>query len=106
MTSPTPIDVTLTLDKTSYSVGDPITATVEYSDGSSGQIELTVTATVSDPGSGATGSAQATAQVSTGEQATLPVSAQDSFGGDYSVQSNANGTAVLTGTVVTPPATP
>lgn len=102
MTTPAPA-VTVTTDKTSYAVGDPIQVTVEYPDPSNPGKTLTVTATVTNTdGTTATG----TAAVSVGAIAAspLPVAITDSFGGTYTQQSSVAGTAVFTGTIAAPPA--
>lgn len=102
--APTPAPpVTVTTDKTAYSVGEPIQVTVEYPDPSNPGKTLTVIATVTNPdGTTATGTAQA--QVGGTPAQPLKVDVTDSFGGTYTQQSNEGGTAVLTGTVNTPPA--
>ena len=102
MTTPaTP--VTVTTDKDSYVVGDPIQVTVEYADPASPGTTLTVTATVSMPdGTTATGTAEATVGGAPAE--ALPVEVSDSFGGTYAQQSNDPGTAVFTGVIAAPPA--
>jgi hypothetical protein len=103
MSTPAAPTVTVSTDKASYSVGDPITVTVEYSDPSNPGQTLTVTAVVTQPdGTTATG----TAEVSVGAVAAAPlqVSVTDSFSGSYTQQSNDAGTAVFAGTVAAPPA--
>jgi acyl dehydratase len=95
--------VTVSTDKPSYNVGDPITVTVEYADPSNPGTTLTVTATVTNAdGSTSTG----TVDVSVGATAAGPlqVAVTDSFGGTYTQQSNDPGTAVFTGTVSAVPA--
>lgn len=101
MTTPAP--VTVTTDKASYNVGDPIQVTVEYADPGSPGTTLTVTATVTMPdGSNATGIAEATVGAVAAQP--LPVAVTDSFGGTYAQQSSDPGLAVFTGVIATPPA--
>jgi hypothetical protein len=95
--------VTVTLDKTDYAVGDPIQVTVEYPDPSNPGTTLTVTATVT-AADGTTATGTASANVGAAAAAPLQVDVTDSFGGTYTQVSNDPGTAVLTGTVGTPPA--
>lgn len=94
--------VVVTLDKQSYQVGEAIMVTVEYPDPGNPGKTLTVTAMVHGT-DGTTATGTATAQVGATPAQPLQVSVSDSFSGTYSLQSNANGTAVLTGTVVAPP---
>lgn len=101
MTTPAP--VTVSTDKASYNVGDPITVTVEYADPGNPGTTLTVTATVTNP-DGSTTSGQAAVQVGAVPAAPLPVAVSDSFGGTYAQQSNQPGTAVFTGTIAPVPA--
>lgn len=103
MTTPTPTAPVVTTDKTTYSPGDPITVTVEYSDPSNPGVTLTVTATVTNPdGTTTTGTADVTVGGSVANP--LPVSVTDSFGDSYTQVSNEAGTAVFSSTVGTPPA--
>jgi hypothetical protein len=102
LTTPTP-PVTVTTDKASYNVGDPIQVTVEYADPANPGTTLTVTATVTNPdGTTATGTAEATVGAVPAEP--LPVAVSDSFGGTYAQQSNDPGMAVFTGVIAAPPA--
>lgn len=101
MSTPTP-PVTVTTDQSAYNVGDPITVTVEYTDPANPGTTLTITASVTNSdGSASTG--EISVQVGASAAQPLPVSVTDSFGGSYTQQSNAAGTAVFTGTVATPP---
>jgi hypothetical protein len=102
LTTPAPA-VTVTTDKASYAVGDPIQVTVEYADPANPGTTLTVTATVTNT-DGTTATGTAAVQVGAVAAQPLPVAVTDSFGGAYTQQSNEAGTAVFTGTVGTPPA--
>lgn len=103
MTTPTAPAVTVSTDKASYNVGDPITVTVEYADPANPGTALTVTATVTgSDGSLITGTAQV--QVGGAAAVPLPVAVTDSFGSVYVTQSNVAGTAVFTSTVSPVPA--
>lgn len=99
----TPAAVTVSADKADYNVGDPITVTVEYPGSTAGQVTLTITAAVTDD-TGAVTNATTDVLVNTSTPVTSTVGVTDSFGDVYAEQSNANGTAVLTSVVGTPPA--
>jgi hypothetical protein len=102
LTTPT-TPVTVTTDKESYNVGDPIQVTVEYADPANPGTTLTVTATVTNPdGTTAAGTAEATIGAVPAEP--LPVAVSDSFGGTYAQQSSDPGMAVFTGVISAPPA--
>jgi hypothetical protein len=103
MTTPaSPITVSVATDQASYVPGQAITATVTYTDSSTVTDTLTVTATVTDSsGNTATGSASASVVVAADVN---DVAVADNFGDTYTQLSNANGTAVFTGTVGTGPA--
>lgn len=103
MTTPAASAVTVTTDKMTYNVGDPITVTVEYADPSNPGTTLTVTATVTNA-DGTTAQGTASVQVGTVAASPLPVSVTDSFGGSYTQQSNEAGTAVFSGVVAAIPA--
>jgi hypothetical protein len=94
-------------DKASYAPGDTLTLTVVYSDSNSVAQDLTVTVTGSDAG-GASVQATTTVQVITeGTPGPMDISATDSFGDTYAVQSNdGSSTAVLTTTVNPPQVNP
>lgn len=95
MTTPAP-GVTVSADKTTYNVGDPITVTVEYPDAGSAGTTLTVTAVVTNSdGTTATGTAEV--QVGAVAAVALPVSVTDSESNVYTQQSNEPGTAIFTG---------
>jgi hypothetical protein len=112
MTTPTPPAATPTLtlatDSTSYVVGQTLTLTATYADSQSSPSTLTITVTATDAQNNsvtATDSVTVVQQVS--EQ--MNVTATDSFSDSYTLVSNAvgangTGTAVLTTTVGTPPA--
>jgi hypothetical protein len=106
MTTPAPAAPTISLstDKTTYNTGDPLTLTVTYADAQSQPVQLTITATATDAqGNTATGTAVVT--VTEQETEAMTVSATDSFNDSYSLVSNdGKGTAVLSTTVGTPPA--
>jgi len=106
MTTPpasAPPVVTVQLDKPSYKLNDVVTATAEYTDSSAQGAQLVVTVTVNDPATGLQGTADATAQVTSGDTPTLPASASDNAGNSYTEQSNTAGTAVFTGTLAQAP---
>ncbi|MCW2930027.1 MAG: hypothetical protein JWM19_989 [Actinomycetia bacterium] len=102
MTTPA-APVTVSTDKASYDVGDPIVVTVEYADPANPGTTVTVTATVTGTtGVPVTGTAQV--QVGGAPAQPLPVAVTDSFGSVYAQQSNApGGTAVFTGTIAAVP---
>jgi hypothetical protein len=103
LTTPTPpAAVTVTTDKSSYNVGDPIQVTVEYSDPANPGTMLTVTATVSAPSGDVTGTVAV--QVGAIPAQPFPVAVTDSFGATYTQQSSDPGTAVFTGTIAPVPA--
>lgn len=104
MTTP-PQGVTVTADKASYQVGDPITVTVEYPDPANPGTTLTITGTVTAP-DGTFASGTTSVQVGSVPAQALPVAVSDSFGGAYSQVSDDPGTAVFSGTVIAPPAGP
>lgn len=95
--------VTVSTDKDTYNVGDPIQVTVEYSDPGNPGTTLTVTATVTNP-DGSTSTGTAAVQVGSVPAQPLSVAVTDSFGGTYTQQSNDPGTAVFTGTIAAVPA--
>lgn len=102
MTTPAqPTSPVVTTDKASYSPGDPITVTVEYTDPDNPGTTVTVTATVTNP-DGSTASGTSQVQVGGAPAAPLPVSVTDSLGDVFTQTSNQAGTAVFTGTVGTP----
>jgi hypothetical protein len=104
LTTPTPPAApVVTTDKASYSSGDPITVTVEYTDPANPGTTLTITAVVTNP-DGTTATGTASVQVGAAPANPLPVSVTDSFGDTYTQTSNDAGTAVFTSTVGTPPA--
>jgi hypothetical protein len=102
LTTPTPPAVTVTTDKSSYNVGDPIQVTVEYTDPSNPGTTLTVTATVATPSGNATGTVAV--QVGATPAQPFPVTVTDSFGATYAQQSSDPGSAVFTGTIAPVPA--
>jgi uncharacterized protein YfaS (alpha-2-macroglobulin family) len=99
----TPAQVTVTADKDTYNVGDPIQVTVEYPDPSNPGTTLTLTAVVTNP-DGTTAQGQTSVQVGAVAASPLQVQLSDSFGGSYTQQSNEAGTAVFAGSVAQPPA--
>lgn len=103
MTTPVPAAPVVTTDKASYSPGDPITVTVEYTDPANPGVTLTVSAAVTN-GDGSTSSGSVDVTVGATPANPLPVSVTDSFGDAYTQTSNDAGTAVFTSTVGTPPA--
>jgi hypothetical protein len=104
MTTPTaPAAPVVTTDQASYSTGDPITVTVEYTDPANPGTTLTVTASVTNA-DGSTSTGTVDVQVGGGAATAFPVSVTDSFGDVYTQSSNNPGTAVFTSTVGTPPA--
>jgi hypothetical protein len=103
LTTPDPAAPVVTTDKASYSPGDPITVTVEYTDPANPGTTLTITAVVTN-GDGSTSTGTASVQVGAAPANPLPVSVTDSFGDSYTQTSNEAGTAVFTSTVGTPPA--
>jgi hypothetical protein len=105
LTTPAPAadTVTVTTDKSSYAVGDPITVTVEYTDPANPGTALTVTATVTN-GDGSTSTGTVAVTVGGTPAQPLPVAVSDSFGTAYTQQSSEAGTAVFAGTVPAVPA--
>jgi hypothetical protein len=108
MSTPAPA-VTPTLaisaDKAVYAVGDPIVITAKYSDSSVAPVQMNITASASDA-AGNTVNAEISVTVNTAQQQPMTIGITDSFGGSYTVQSNAAGVAVLDGVIGTPPAPP
>jgi hypothetical protein len=103
-TPPSPITVSVATDKQTYNVGDPIDVTVTYTDSATGAlVTMTVSATVTDS-SGNTATGTADVQVNNPTQETFTVEVTDSFGDAYNLTSNANGTALASSTVGSPPA--
>jgi hypothetical protein len=99
LTTPTPPAApVVTTDKASYSPGDPITVTVEYTDPANPGTTLTITAVVTN-GDGTTSTGTASVQVGAAPANPLPVAVTDSFGDNYTQTSNDAGTAVFTSTV-------
>jgi hypothetical protein len=107
MTTPAPVTPTLSLatDKATYSVGDPITVTATYSDSTVAPVQLSITASATDP-AGNTVNAEVSVTVNTAEQQAMTIGITDSFGDQYTVVSNAAGVAVLSSVIGTPPAAP
>ncbi len=102
MTTPAQ-SVTVTADKASYAVGDPITVTVEYPDLGDPGTTLTITGAVT-AADGSVSSSTTTVQVGAQAPEALPVEVTDSFGDTYAQSSAEPGTAVFTSTIGTPPA--
>ena len=106
MTTPASPTVSVATDKQSYAPGDTIIVTVTYADEQTQTESLVVTATATDS---AGNSVQGTATVDVVVSAPQPmtVSVTDSFGDPYTESPDQPvGTAVFSGTVGTPPASP
>lgn len=105
MTTPAPVTPTLSIaaDKQTYSVGDVLTLTADYSDASVNPLTLTITASATDS-AGVTVTANTEVTVNTQAQQPMTVGVSDSFSDSYVVVSNDGGVAVLTTTIQAPPA--
>lgn len=106
MTSPTPTvpALTLTADKDTYNVGDPIEVTALYSDGSAVQVALVISGSFADQ-AGNTVTADVTVQVNETVSQPMTGTLTDSFGDTWAEVSNDNaGTAIFQSVVGTPPA--
>jgi hypothetical protein len=108
MSTPNPITVSVAADKAQYNVGDPITATVTYTDSATGlpvTVPLVITADVTDS-AGNSASGTVTVDVVTGAAPppTMSVTVTDSFSDAYTPGASSPGSAQFTSTVGTPPA--
>jgi len=93
----------LATDKQVYDIGDLLTLTATYSDGSVAPVTLSITASASDA-AGNVVTAEIDVTVNTQVQQPMQVGVSDSSGQQYTLVSNEAGVAVLTTTIQAPPA--
>lgn len=97
--------MTLTTDKASYNVGDTLTLTVTYSDSNSVAQDMTITVSGKDTDGNEVSATTKVQVITGGTPGSMEISATDSFGNEYTVNSNdGTSTAVLTTTIGSPPA--